>query len=170
MSSPMGRILLRNGNRDEPYWTHCGSSWSRPSCKALLKNELFPNRRFLFKCARGSYNAEALQKLKVGQAYVKTPPLDAAVFVNMPREPLGNLPKLPTTIGDLKKRSKANFGAIGKPSVLMSVDTETQNEEVAELPDTETPTPKAKPKTTRGRRRTRFDDDKGDPLIEIEVI
>ena len=58
----------------------------------------------------GEFSYESLQKLKIGQAFVKTPPLDTAVFVQMPREPIGNLPKGTITLQQLKNRSKANFG------------------------------------------------------------
>jgi len=49
----MGRILLRNVSRAEPDRTCCGYEPRLP-CKVLRTNELLPNRRFLFKCARGS--------------------------------------------------------------------------------------------------------------------
>lgn len=125
---------------------------------------------------RDSFNYEALQKLKVGEAYVKTPPLDAAVFVHMPREPLGNFPKGQITLDQLKHRSKANFGAIGRPQESSAADSDTQNQHVAEPPDTlpaaqpsvQAETPKKEPprRTTR-RKRNRFDDDAGDPEIEV---
>lgn len=115
---------------------------------------------------RDSVNSEALTKLQRGQAYVLTPPLQAAVFVNLPAQPPGNLPTLPTTIADLKKRSKANFGAMVKPSASAAVDSDTQNEHVAE--PTDPPQAQKQPsRQTNRRKRTRFDEDAGDPLIEI---
>jgi hypothetical protein len=83
----------------------------------------------------GEFSYESLQKLRVGQAFVKTPPLDTAVFVQMPREPIGNLPKGIITIEQLKNRSKANFGAIGRHQESAAVDRETENEHVDEPPD-----------------------------------
>jgi hypothetical protein len=115
---------------------------------------------------RDSINSEALTKLQRGQAYVLTPPLQAAVFVNLPAEPPGNLPRLPTTIADLKKRSKANFGAMVKPSASATVDLGTRKEDVAASND-EPPTQKQSPRQTNRRRRNRFDEDEGDPQIQV---
>ena len=116
---------------------------------------------------RDSFNPEALQKLNVGQAYVLTPPLDSAVFVQIPPEPPGNLPKLSITIDDLKKRSKANFGAMVKPSASAAVDPDIKKEDVAEATDPPPQAQKQPSRQTNRRRRNRFDEDAGDPLIEV---
>jgi hypothetical protein len=122
----------------------------------------------------GEFSYESLQKLKIGQTFVKTPPLDTAVFVQMPREPIGNLPKGSITLQQLKNRSKANFGAIGRHQESAAVDRETANEHVEE-PDTP-PTPKPPQNTTpkkephsppTRRKRNRFDDDAREPEIEV---
>jgi len=98
------------------------------------------------------FSYESLQKLQVGQAFVKTPPLDAAVFVQMPREPIGNLPKGTITLQQLKNRSKANFGAIVKSSETTFEDPETENDLVHEPPYTppapEPPPRREQPKQT----------------------
>lgn len=125
---------------------------------------------------RDSFNPEALQKLQRGQAYVLTPPLQSAVFVNLPAEPPGNLPKQHMTLDDLKRRSKANFGVMVKPQAPAAAVLDTQHNNVAEPLDTasapvkaaQSETPKKEPvrRTTR-RRRNRFDDDAGDPEIQV---
>jgi hypothetical protein len=125
---------------------------------------------------RDSLNSEALQTLDVGQAYVMTPAQKSGVFVQIPPEPFGNLPKLPTTIADLKRRSKANFGAMERPQESSAVEQDIFTEPEADPQDTppapqptaKTETPKkAPPKPTSRRRRDRFDDDVGEPEIEI---
>jgi hypothetical protein len=116
---------------------------------------------------RDSFNPEALQKLKVGQAYIKTPPLDAAVFVQMPPKPPGNVPTLPLTITDLKKRSQANFGAMPRPVATATVEPETPNEHVDEPPASPISRPTPQPKRTNRRGRKRFEDDEELPLIEV---
>jgi len=121
-------------------------------------------------------HTEELTKLQRGQAYVLTPPLDAALFVQMPPEPLGNLPKLSTTIADLKHRSKANFGAMGRPQESAAVDQDVEPEDMEEPPDIppapkqpprSEPPKKEPPKRTTRRQRYRFDEDDGEPEIEI---
>jgi hypothetical protein len=95
----------------------------------------FADEMSLKHSGNGEFSYESLQKLRVGQAFVKTPPLDTAVFVQMPREPVGNLPKGTITLQQLKNRSKANFGAIGRHQESAAVDREPENEHVAEPPD-----------------------------------
>jgi hypothetical protein len=127
---------------------------------------LFASEMLIKRGGRDSYDPEALQTLNVGEAYVQTPPHKAAVFVKMPREPIGNLPKVSITFEQLKHRSKANFGAIVKPSASAAVDIDTRKEDVAE-PTDEPPTQKQTPRQASRRRRNRFDEDEGDPLIEV---
>jgi hypothetical protein len=126
---------------------------------------------------RDSLNPEALQTLGVGQAYIRTPAQQniGGICVQIPPTPPGNLPKLPTTIDDLKKRSKANFGVMVKPSASAAVDLDTHQEHVAEPPNTppapkppaQTETPKKPtPKPTTQRKRNRFDDGE-EPLIDV---
>ena len=125
---------------------------------------------------RDSFNPEALQKLKVGEAYIKTPPLDAAVYVQMPREPMGNFPKGIITLDQLKHRSKTNFGAMGRPQESAAVDQDVEPEDMEEPPDIppapkqpprSEPPKKEPPKRTTQKRRSRFDEDAGEPEIEI---
>jgi hypothetical protein len=119
----------------------------------------FADEMSLKRSGNGEFSYDSLQKLKVGQAFVKTPPSDTAVFVQMPREPIGNLPKGTITLQQLKNRSKANFGAIKKPSASLFEDGETENELVdepldippaTEPPRSEPPT-KTPPQPTRSK-------------------
>ena len=112
----------------------------------------------------------------MGEAYVKTPPIDTAVFVNMPREPLGNLPKAQSHLDQLKHRSKANFGAIGRPQESAAVDHRCKPEHMEEPPDTtstpatttERDTQKADTQTNQPKENAiRFDEDAGEPKIEV---
>jgi hypothetical protein len=127
---------------------------------------------------------EVLQNLTRADAYVATPSQQIGVRITVPKDPLVSRPvSIPKQ--ELTTLSKRNYGLI--PDIEpAAADEDTPQEHVEEPLDTaapqpppapraerpkakapETPTPQPKPKSPPRRKRNRFDEDVGDPEIEI---
>jgi DNA helicase HerA-like ATPase len=116
---------------------------------------------------------EVLQNLTRADAYVSTPSHRVGVHVAIPRNPIVRRPP-PIPKYELIATSKQNYGLI--PDIESStIDEDTRNEHVAEpdTPPAPQPPPQSEapkqetPKRTTRKRRNRFDDDQGNPEIEV---
>jgi len=119
---------------------------------------------------------EVLQNLTRADAYVATPSHHIGVHIAIPKDPIVPRPA-PIPKDELIALSKKNYG-MTPATESAAVDPDTQNEHVAEPPNTtrapETPaqtetTKKQLTRRTTRRRGTRFDDDKGNPDIEVQT-
>jgi hypothetical protein len=112
---------------------------------------------------------EVLQNLTRADAYVATPSHHIGVHISIPKDPIVPRPA-PLPKDELLAISKKNYGL--QPATKSATTApDTQHEHVEEPPDTppaQTEMPKKEPaKRTTRRRRTRFDDDQGNPEIEV---